>query len=481
MIRRMTLTARLTVLFTLVAAAVLLGLGVLVAWSTHLHFIDLDRDYLLDKVHLIQKTVDEAPNSTELSSKLDELLNSHQGLFISVTRGNEQLFGKSSITFPAELAARSTADQPMDWVDGERQLRGMSTALSVTQASGGATSPDQGVRLTLALDTQHHAHFMHMLRQKLAIYVVLATLLSGLLGWWAARSGLAPLRTMKERALKVTAHKLDQRMPIESVPVEMAELANSLNTMLERLEQDFAKLMEFSSDIAHELRTPISNLLTQTQVTLSQRRDPDTYRDILASNAEEFQRLARMVSDMLFLAKTDHGIQLPNREHVALEDEITSLMDFYDAVAEEKELRLRVLGAGTVVGDRLMIRRAISNLLSNALRHAHPRTDVELIVDPQKECTNLCVTNTGDPIDAVDLQRLFDRFYRVDKARAHPSSDGAGLGLAITKAIMLAHGGCATVTSTSGTTRFCLQFPGSQKSRFLRVTSNQPQTITSAE
>jgi two-component system heavy metal sensor histidine kinase CusS len=481
MIRRMTLTARLTVLFTLVAAAVLLGLGVLVAWSTQLHFIDLDRDYLQDKVHLIQKTVDEAPNPAELSLKLDELLNSHQGLFISITRGNEQLFGKSNITFPAELSARSAADQPMDWVDGERQLRGMSTVLTVTQTPGGATRPEQSVRLALALDTLHHAHFMHLLRQQLAIYVFLATLLSGLLGWWAARSGLAPLRTMKERALKVTAQKLDQRMPIESVPVEMAELANSLNTMLGRLEQDFAKLMEFSSDIAHELRTPISNLLTQTQVTLSQRRDPDTYRDILASNAEEFQRLARMVSDMLFLAKTDHGIQLPNREDVALEDEMTSLVDFYDAVAEEKELRLRVLGAGTVVGDRLMIRRAISNLLSNALRHAHPRTDVELIVDSRKDGTYLCVTNTGDPIDAVDLPRLFDRFYRVDKARAHPSSDGAGLGLAITKAIMLAHAGSASVTSTSGATRFCLKFPGSQKPRVLRVTSNQPQTITSAK
>jgi len=286
---------------------------------------------------------------------------------------------------------------------------------------------------------------------------------------------------MKERALKVTAHKLDERMPIDAVPVEMAELAHSLNAMLERLQQDFAKLMEFSSDIAHELRTPISNLLTQTQVSLSQHRDPDTYRDILASNAEEFQRLARMVSDMLFLAKTDHGIQLPNREDVALEDEAKSLLDFYDAVAEDKELRLRVVGAGSVVGDRLMIRRAISNLLSNALRHAHPRTEVALTVETQMHGTSLCVTNTGDPIDTPDLPRLFDRFYRVDKARAHPSSDGAGLGLAITKAIMLAHGGSASVTSSEGTTRFCLQFLGSHGSRSLRVASSQTQTSASAE
>ncbi|MDP2986182.1 heavy metal sensor histidine kinase [Hydrogenophaga sp.] len=462
MIRRLTLTVRLTCLYTLVSAAVLLGLGFLVAWSTHQHFIDLDRDYLLDKVHLIQKIVEETPEPAGLSGRLEESLNSHQGLFISLTRGDEQLFGTSGIKFPAWLAARSASDQPMDWADGERQMRGMSTELSAAHLPGGVAGQGQSMRLTLALDTQHHTHFLQMLHQQLAIFVLVATLISGLLGWWAARSGLAPLRIMKERAQKVTAHKLDQRMPIDAVPVEMAELARSLNTMLERLELDFAKLMDFSSDIAHELRTPLSNLLTETQVSLSKPRDPDTYRDILASNAEELQRLARMVSDMLFLAKTDHGIQLPNREDVALEDEVASLLDFYDAVAEDKEIRLRVLGSGSVVGDRLMIRRAISNLLSNALRHAHPRTDVELAIYAQEDSISLCVTNTGDQIDAPDLPRLFDRFYRADKARAHPSSDGAGLGLAITKAIMVAHGGSASATSAAGTARFCLQFPGHQ-------------------
>lgn len=459
MIRRLTLTAHLTLLYTLVSASVLLGLGVLVAWSTHLHFVELDRHYLEDKVHLVQKMVEETPDAAKLSRKLDELLDSHHGLVIAITRGDERVYGPDSKTFPSQLADQSAQGQPIDWTDGERQLRGISKALPVPQMPGIIGNPDESFRLTLALDTQHHAHFMQVLRQQLAVYVVVATLLSGLLGWWAARRGLAPLRIMKAQALTVTAHKLDQRMPIEAVPEEMAELANSLNTMLERLELDFAKLMDFSSDLAHELRTPITNLMTQTQVSLSQRRDPDTYRDILASNAEELQRLSRMVSDMLFLAKTNHGIQLPNRENVELEAEAASLLDFYDAIAEEKEVRLRVVGTGTVAGDRLMIRRAISNLLSNALRHAHPRTDVEIILHHQVDGTALCVTNAGDPIEAVDLHRLFDRFYRVDKSRTHPSSDGAGLGLAITKAIMLAHDGSVSVTSTGEKAAFCLRFP----------------------
>ena len=148
---------------------------------------------------------------------------------------------------------------------------------------------------------------------------------------------------MKERAAGVTGQQLDERMQVDAVPVEMAELARELNGMLDRLKSDFSRLQDFSSDLAHELRTPISNLLTQTQVTLSAARDVATYRDILASNAEELQRLARMVSDMLFLTKTERGVNLPHKE------------------------RFRVQGDGNIHGDRLMFRRAVSNLLSNAL------------------------------------------------------------------------------------------------------------------
>lgn len=258
----------------------------------------------------------------------------------------------------------------------------------------------------------------------------------------------------------VTAHKLDQRMPVDAVPVEMADLAQSLNTMLERLETDFSRLLEFSGDLAHELRTPISNLLTQTQVSLAQQRDAAAYREILASNAEEFQRLARMVSDMLFLAKAENGLALPHREAISLEREVQALFDFYDAVADEKGVHLRLSGRANVVGDHLMIRRAISNLLSNAVRHAPAGSAVEVTIAQDEGVTALCVSNAGAPIDVAQLPRLFDRFYRVDKSRAHPESDGTGLGLSITRAIMVAHGGTASVSSGNGRITFCLRFSG---------------------
>lgn len=455
----MTLTVRLTVLYTLVSAAVLLGLGALVAWATSRHFVELDRDYLQDKVHLIQKIVGETPATSALSAKLDELLGSHHGLLIEISRDGQRLYGVPGVSFPPSLVMNSSINEPLDWTDGHRQLRGMSVELSTTIASAEPENAPGRIRLMIALDTLHHTHFMQALRQQLGLYVLLATVFSGVLGWWAARSGLAPLRIMRERANGVTAHKLDQRMPVEAVPVEMADLAESLNTMLERLQNDFAKLMDFSGDLAHELRTPISNLLTETQVTLAHKRDADGYRDILASNAEELQRLGRMVSDMLFLAKTDHGIELPHRERISLEDEVVSLFDFYDAVADEKGIRLNLTGNGEIAGDRLMVRRAISNLLSNALRHSPADAEVRVTIADQAAGIALSVSNAGEPIAASDLPRLFDRFFRVDKSRAHPDSEGAGLGLSITKAIVVAHGGNVSVVSAEGRNRFSLCFP----------------------
>jgi two-component system heavy metal sensor histidine kinase CusS len=289
--------------------------------------------------------------------------------------------------------------------------------------------------------------------------VTLAALLSGLLGWWVARTGLAPLRTMKARARAVTAHRLDERMPAEAVPIEMADLADSLNDMLGRLQNDFQRLSEFSSDLAHELRTPISNLMTQTQVALTQPRNADTYRDILASNAEEFQRLARMVSDMLLLAKAEHGLLLPSTEDISLAAEAQALFDFYEALADEKGVSLYLTGEGHVAGDRLMLRRAISNLLSNALRYTPTQGQVRIEIGATGELVTLSVENTGAVISPELLPHLFDRFFRADKSRAHPETDGAGLGLSITRAIVQAHGGTASVSSSDGKTRFTLAFP----------------------
>lgn len=456
MLHRLSLTIRLTAFFTLVAGAVVLGLGLLFMGAADSHFAELDRAALVDKKRLIESILAHAESSQDARARLGDALNYHHGLHVLVkdARGATLFQAGGLPTPPASGPVRRAA--PAGHVLEERQASDFhALRFQAPLARDAGTVLD----VSLAVDTGHHQVFLSDLRRQLALYAAIATLVSGLLGWFAAHQGLAPLRAMKTRAAAVTGQQLQERMPVEAFPVEMADLARELNQMLDRLEDDFRRLSEFSSNLAHELRTPISNLLTQTQVSLSAKRDAATYRDILASNAEELQRLARMVSDMLFLAKTERGIDLPNKEQFCAAQEVQALLEFYEAVAEEKHVRLSAHGDGAIQGDRLMFRRAVSNLLSNALRHTPEGGEVQIAVSSDAQGTQVRVENTGDAIDPKELPRLFERFYRAGAARTHPPSEGSGLGLSITKAIVEAHQGQVLARSAGGRTQFCLIFP----------------------
>jgi two-component system heavy metal sensor histidine kinase CusS len=264
---------------------------------------------------------------------------------------------------------------------------------------------------------------------------------------------------MVQVAHGISASRLDRRLQLDEVPTELLDLATAFNQMLDRLQGSFKRLSDFSSDLAHELRTPISNLMTESQVVLSRARSADEYREVLYSNLEEYDRLARMISDMLFLAKADHGLIALRSEPVDLAKEVRQLFEFYEALSDEQGVRLALEGEGMANGDDLMLRRALSNLLSNALRHT-PREGA-ITVSISRASTGemlIAVENTGQTISPEHLPRLFDRFYQVDPSR-HRTHEGAGLGLAITKSIIDAHGGKISVTSENGLTRFVMAIP----------------------
>ncbi|MEN9844740.1 MAG: hypothetical protein RLZZ612_2569 [Pseudomonadota bacterium] len=460
-----TLTARLTVGYALTSALVLLGLGGVAAWAIDAHFVEMDKALLHDKIRLVWHTMAQSP--THWREHLTDLVDTHPTLRLEVRQDQQVLFASTpTLRFPTALSAGLPLHAtPPVWADQGTTWRGWATPFvrpdEGNAAVTAAASSDSVYLISAAIDTHHHAHFMSALRQTLAVYVALALLVSSGLGWWTARRGLAPLRAMQRQAQAVSPQRLHERMPDTPMPVELAELAQSLNGMLARLQADFQRLTDFSSDLAHELRTPISTLLTQTQVMLSQPRTGTEYREVLASNAEELQHLARMVSDMLFLAKAEHHLVLPHIETLHWADELNALLEFYDPLAQDKGIRMRLHGQATVQGDQLMLRRAASNLLSNALRHTPKGGEVR--VELWDEATHVClrVCNTGPAIPAEALPRLFDRFYRADPARSHAQGDhqGAGLGLAITQAIVRAHGGQVAVQSDAIHTCFSLNLP----------------------
>jgi two-component system heavy metal sensor histidine kinase CusS len=311
----------------------------------------------------------------------------------------------------------------------------------------------------VAINIDHHRMFLATFYRNLWLAIAGATVLAGVLGWGAARRGLAPVRDMAAVARNITASRLHDRVPTATLPQELVDVAKSFNDMLSRLEDSFRRLSEFSSDLAHELRTPIGSLMTQTQVALSRTRSAEEYREVLYSNSEEYERLARMIADMLFLAKADNGLIVPRSETVDLATEVGELFEFYDALAEDQGVSLALTGSGTIDGERLMIRRAVSNLLSNAINYTRRGGCVDVRIERADDgAVRLAVENSGDDIAPEHLPRLFDRFYRVDPSRQRVT-DGAGLGLAITKSIVAAHGAVVRASSANGVTRFEILFP----------------------
>lgn len=459
--RRPSLALNLTLLFALSAAVVLFALGVLIAHTVDHHFADQDRDLLVGKLELTRHILEKAtrnPGDEMLVSQLDSALTGHHGLVVHVLGPQRQpLFLNESLDFPRAL---QQGEPPVEatpmllWqaFDGSPWR---AIAASVLAGADGQTP----YTVLIATDTTHHEAFMAEFRITLFAFIAAASLLMAVLGWFVVRRGLGPLRTISRQAAEITAHRLHMRLPVESVPEELGDLAGTLNLMLSRLEESFQRLSDFSSDLAHELRTPVSNLLTQTQVMLSRARTIDEYQDVLASNAEELERMAKMIADMLFLAKADNDLVVPNLEAVDLRAEAEGLASFYEAVADENGVTLSVDGSATVSGDRLMLRRAMGNLLSNAFGHT-PRggyVRIQIGINDDQMAT-IRVENSGETISPEHLPRLFDRFYRADPSRKR-LADGVGLGLAITRSIIQAHGGIASVRSTAGVTTFELQIP----------------------
>lgn len=460
---QVSLTQRLTLMFVAVAATVLLGLGMAIAHSVEKHFEELDLEVLSGKMALIRQglqTVSTADARTVFAQQLARSLVGHHGLEVMLLDTDlTPFFATEHAHFDIQQVlaqARLSGDSPALWNSGTRSYRVM--VRLVTSAERGSNAQAGQMLALVATDIGHHLRYMQSLLKMLWIFVAGAALLTGFLGWIAVRRGLAPLRSMRDHAQGVTAQQLSHRLSVQSVPLELAELATSLNDMLARLDIAFTRLADFSGDIAHELRTPVSNLMTQTQVALSRARSADDYRSVLESNAEELDRMAQMIADMLLLAKADNGLALPHREKLDLNVEVGALFDYYAALAADRGLTLQIKGAALVSADRLMLRRAIGNLLSNAVRNAYPTSTVTIQLEQTGKQALIGVENRGTPIPPEFLERVFDRFFRLDPSRQR-GQEGTGLGLAITRSVIAAHGGSVSAISSSEVTRFTIVLP----------------------
>jgi len=459
MIRIHSLTARLATLFAVLAASLLVLAAMLFGRMLDMHFQELDMHELQGKVTLIRnalQSVDATGGRSERIEALERSFVGHEsvGVLVRDVEGRVLYIIHPEHFTAAQRAGERLSGALADWTVDERPHRGLEVSIALPSLG----AKEQTIEALVAVDLSHHVHFLASVRHATWAGVFVAALAAALFGWFAAHRGLAPLRRVTETARRLSARQLGQRLAIDDAPLEVRDHVEAFNGMLARLEAAFQRLGDYSADIAHELRTPISNLMTQTQVALSRPRTLDEYQDILASNLEEYERIARMVSDMLFLAKADENTLAHAGEAIDLAREADALIDFYEALAEEGQVRIVRQGQASVQGDRLMLRRALSNLISNALRHTPKEGQITIRIDADAAGVRLDVCNVGDPIAAEQIERIFERFHR-GSAQRESRGEGAGLGLAITRSIVQAHGGHITARSAEGVTCFTITLP----------------------
>jgi two-component system heavy metal sensor histidine kinase CusS len=271
------------------------------------------------------------------------------------------------------------------------------------------------------------------------------------------RRGLRPLRKMAESLGRIGPDQLKERIGSAGWPHELQPLASGFDQMLKRLDDSFTRLSQFSADLAHELRTPIANMLGEAQVALTRDRNAAEYREIIESTVAECERLSRIVDNLLFVARVDAAREPIARKRFDVRAAVEKIAEFYQTAADDHHVTITCTGNGQIYADPDLFERAVGNLLDNALRFTAEHGSIRVAVSKHNSDFEIAVCDNGSGISSEHLPHVFDRFYRAESSR---SSDGAGLGLALVKSIVELHGGSAAIQSelNHGTT-VVLRFP----------------------
>jgi two-component system, OmpR family, heavy metal sensor histidine kinase CusS len=321
------------------------------------------------------------------------------------------------------------------------------------------------VRLIVGVDMAPFDHTLRTFLMALTLLLLGAVAVVTVLGWWIARIGLRPLQRLSEQARALRPKTLSQRLRLERLPVELEDLTVAFNGALGRLEDAYRQLEAFNADVAHELRTPLANMIGGTQVALSRPRSAVEFEETLQSNLEELERLRSIVNDMLFLARADQGEAATGLTAADVAHEVEMTIEFFEPLLDETGATVAIEGDLRIRATMnvALFRRALSNLLQNAIEHSAAQARLVVSISRRGGAIWIAVANPGATIAATHLPRLFDRFYRVDSSRRDAGEiHGHGLGLAIVKAVATMHGGATLATSGDGVTTIAFSIAGAR-------------------
>jgi two-component system heavy metal sensor histidine kinase CusS len=468
--RSWSIVLRLVLLFT-VAAALLLLLAMAAAYWTVTQHVDHDNDrYLTEKLAALRADIAADAGPDSLSREL------------MIIRAADKTYAVRVLDSSGHVVAetpRMLAILPIDIFPSTVSVSGQHPITVTYRARNGtifalvtAVSEVGGRSLTLQLaqdrthDEQFTTHYAALLTGMLGCAVITCAGIAYLV----TRRGLRPLKHLAESVERVGATHLDERVPVAGWPNELQPLAIGFNKMLGRLEESFTRLSHFSADLAHELRTPIAILMGEAEGALIKPRNSDQYREVIESSLEELQRLSAMIDNLLFLARVETSGSF-NRSYFDGRAAIEKIREFYEAVSQDQGVEIHCSGEGEVYAEPVLFRRALINLITNALRFTPSGGSVTVALVRRNGGSNVSVADTGCGISSQYVPHVFNRFFRGDAPR---SAQGTGLGLAIVKSIMQIHEGDVSVQSelNKGTV-VMLTFPDSKTNGAVTRQGNQ--------
>lgn len=424
--------ARLTLLLGAIALLVSSLAGATLFWALKREVERQEITEVSGKLELINHLIDmqnSASGLSDLAAAFDEMRAGQGQLGIWIMEaGGKVVYGGAA---PQTLETRPDRQVVLQAPDGGR-MRGLRVDINDRILPG--------AQLTVAVSTRTSAQFLYAYGTALVLICALWVGATVVLAAWAVRRSMAPARRLSEQAARIQPDNLSRRLPLKDTDRELHELVRSFNRTLERLQEAYQQMEGFNADVAHELRTPLATLINGTQVMLSSPREAGELRDALESNLEELEDLKTLVNDMLFLARADRGERAADLAPVSLAAEARRVAEYYEAMLEAHGVHLRCAGDAIVAANPGLVRRALANLISNAIKACPAGGEIVLACSVSAAGARVEVRNPGPAIPAADLPRIFDRFFRSGQSRA-PRSEGHGLGLAIVRAIARMHGG----------------------------------------
>ncbi|WP_411202039.1 heavy metal sensor histidine kinase [Kosakonia cowanii] len=445
------LTLRLTAIFTLIMALACGGISLILYNALRSELVWRDDQTLINRAAQLRQLLQDGAQPESLPLYFNRMVDIRQDILsIRPQQAQNVTINHTGVALP------DIAPTPVNTPPSAQQLHRWRSAddMDASALSLQANSPHGPVTVTLARVARERAMMLECYRQQSILVSLAAILLCAALSPLLIRRGLRAIGRLSQIVAETASDRLNQPVPLQAIPQELLPLGNALNAMRQSLSTDFIRLTQFADDLAHEIRTPINVMLGQNQVALGHQRSVAEYQALLEGNIEELEALSRLTENILFLARaTHHNIRL-NQETFSLSEALEMVVDFLEPLAEEREMAIELNAQGSLTADKMLFQRAITNLLTNAIRYAPGNGTIAVSTIQGGNSVEIEVANDGEPL--TEPEKAFERFWRGDNVR---HTAGSGLGLSLVSAIVALHGGSAYYRHAQGKNIFGLRLP----------------------